>query len=156
MSAAYYYPDTALHVCVDKIEGSCISGRIYCAQKENVVEFADLGDLVLKAEKIFDERGFPDAFQNKRSLMEDCGAAKTDVKKLNCRARRSAVQNEKGFCEKGECATFRIFVSSRCNSSWQGRAEWLDDLAVSSFSSALQFLRIADSKLAYRESPKQA
>ncbi len=149
MAAVYYYPSTAIRVCVDDINGSQISGRAYCAQIEKTFHFGDIVELVLEMENIFDERGYPDAFQIKRSFIQKEHETIPFDQKLEkhkqMRQKCNIPQN------MGETATFLVYVMSRRNSSWQGRVEWLNDGEITSFDSALQFLRLADSKLVRHE-----
>lgn len=144
MAAVYYYPSTAIRVCVDEINGSQISGRAYCAQIANTFYFNDIVELVLEMENIFDERGYPDAFQIKRSLIPkepeiipfDQKLARQKQMRQNCNIPQ----------DMGKRATFLVYVMSRRNSSWQGRVEWIDDGGITQFSSALEFLRAADNR----------
>lgn len=145
MAAVYYYPSTAIRVCVDEINGTRVSGRAYCAQLEDVFNFSDMDELVLGMEDMFDERGYPDAFQVKRSFVkkpEDTLSLEEKLlKQAEMRAKSNIPQS------MGKLATFLVYVMSRRNSSWQGRIEWIDEGGITSFNSALDFLRLVDAKI---------
>ena len=153
MAAVYYSPTTAIRVCVDDIFGSRIIGRAYCTQLDDKVDFGDIGELVLSMEDMFDERGYPDAFQEKRLFTQKpkvitLSLAEKKQKQIKMREKRDISQ------DVGKCATFLVYVMSRRNSSWQGRIEWLDDGEAVSFNSALQFMRFVDAKIVHGKSPE--
>lgn len=145
MAAVYYYPSTAIRVCVDDINGTCISGRAYCAQLDDVFHFNDVGELILGMEDMFDERGYPDAFQIKRSFIKKSDNPVSPEERLLKQALMRAKCNISQ--SMGKRATFLVYVMSRRNSSWQGRVEWIDEGGITSFDSALQFVRLVDSKI---------
>lgn len=149
MAAVYYYPSTAIRVCVDDISGSRISGRAYCAQLDDVFCFNDMGELILGMEDMFDERGYPDAFQIKRSFIKKNENTLSIEERLLRQAEMRAKCNISQ--SMGKHATFLVYVMSRRNSSWQGRVEWIDEGGITSFNSALEFLRLVDAKIVRRE-----
>lgn len=145
MAATYYYPATAIRVCVDEINDSCMRGRAYCAQLDEVLNFCDINELVLGMEAIFDERGCPEPFQRKRSFIKK-GVIRISPED---RLRKQAIMREKRTIPQnnGKLATLLVYVMSRRDNSWQGRVEWVDDGEISVFNSALEFLRIINTKL---------
>ena len=152
MAAVYYYPSTAIRVCVDEINGTRVSGRAYCAQIDDVFNFRDIDELVLGMEDMFDERGYPDAFQKKRRFVKTpeniVPLEKKLLKQAAMRAKCDIPQN------MGKRVTILVYVMSRRNSSWQGRIEWIDEGGITSFNSALEFMRLIDAKLVRVETVK--
>ena len=141
MKEAVYksHTSSAVRVCIDKISGDNISGRLYCP-KEEVVVFEDLGLMLIALEQALDRRGFPYACQKKRSFFTapDHEGAKTYYKKLKMAlASRDTVDGPVPF---GECHTFLLYVLSRRDCSWQGKIEWLDDGTLDDFDSDLMLL----------------
>ena len=149
MARVFYYPSTAIRVCVDEVTDAHIMGKICCAQVNRPIEFSDLGSLLLTMEDIFDKRGYPDAFQRKRRFLsgDDANDRVTKEDILKSKDYRELIPNDEGKCD-----TFLVFVLSRCNSSWQGRIEWIDGSEPKFFDSALEFLRLVDEHLTLKVS----
>lgn len=145
MAAVYYYPATAIRVCVDEINNSVISGRLYCAQLDDVLNFKDVNELLLGMEKIFDERGYPEPFQRKRSFLKKAVLRISHDDKI----KKQAIMREKRTVSQavGERATFLVYVMTRLDSSWQGRVEWLQNDESNSFSSEVELLGMINKRL---------
>lgn len=96
-------------------------------------------------ETIFDERGYPEPFQRKRSFIKK-GVIRISPED---RLRKQAIMREKRAVPQnnGKLATLLVYVMSRRDNSWQGRVEWVDDGEISVFNSELEFLRIINAKL---------
>lgn len=144
LKAVYYYPASAMRVCIDRISGMEIGGRAYCPQLEEPIVFEDLGLFLLMADRALDSRGYPLAYQKKRSFLSDSSSTQEgeqlykEVKPL-----RQHEQVIDVSAKRGEICTFLVHVLSRRNCSWQGRIDWIDDGDFDVFNSALEFLRKA-------------
>lgn len=107
------YPMNWIRVCIDEI-GEDIRGRIFMPLSEKGIFFSGIRELLLKVDAVFDEAGYPQAFQEKRSFKENrrqkpyqgIPASKTE---------QSLIAEQCG--QKG---TYDIIVTSRKNTSWQG------------------------------------
>ncbi len=107
------FPMNGLRICVDHYDGD-LEGRIYSKMNKDAMHFANLGELLLRADALFDERGYPQNFQEKRSFAEHAAwSGRYEAPKVL--RRDEEVMNQKGgFC------TFDVLVSSRRRASWQG------------------------------------
>lgn len=147
MKGIYYYPASALRVCVDRLSGMAIGGRAYCPQLAEPIVFEDLGSFLLLADRALDRRGYPLAFQKKRSLSVE---EESEIVAQLQRTGKFPRQHEQVLdvsAMRGEICTFLVHVLSRRNSSWQGRIDWIDDGGFDNFNSELAFLRKAGAHL---------
>ena len=62
-----YYPLNAFRICADKIEDD-VKGRVYSPMKMECISFSGMGELLVKMDELFDQVGYPQAFQDKRSF----------------------------------------------------------------------------------------
>ncbi|WMJ83225.1 hypothetical protein ACS3UN_09120 [Oscillospiraceae bacterium LTW-04] len=147
MKAVYYYPASAMRVCVDRLSGTEISGRAYCPQLEEPIVFKDLSMFLLMADRALDRRGYPLAFQKKRSFLEErmVDGAESLYKEVKPIRQHEQVIDVSAM--RGEICTFLVHVLSRRNCSWQGRIDWIDDGDFDTFNSGLVFLRRVGARL---------
>lgn len=143
LKGVYYYPASAMRVCVDRLSGMTVGGRAYCPQLEEPIIFEDLGLFLLLADKALDRRGYPLAFQKKRSFSTECGDEEAAPLQRTGKFPRQHEQVIDVSAMRGELCTFLVHVLSRRNSSWQGRIDWIDDGGFDNFNSELAFLRKA-------------
>ena len=108
-----FYPPNGLRVCIDHKEESDIEGRIYTPLFENVIEFQDLTQFILKIDMLFDKYNYPKAYQEKRSFHKNQSIQLDNYKYVKREAKDIIDQ-----C--GTIKTYDIIVSSRQHSSWQG------------------------------------
>lgn len=106
-------PVSTLYICTDERNGENRAGRAYCRLFPSAIKFRDLGELLVKADLMFDKAGYPQAYQESRSFASD------EI--------RSVVYNpELHFSDEelrekqGRISTEYIIVSSRRRSGWQG------------------------------------
>lgn len=109
-----FYPVNMFRVCVNKAQGD-IGGQIFSPLSSEVITFSDIGELLLKMDKLFDKVGYPQAFQTKRTFAEEKQQGNV------YRGVPSAVRNvESILSQRGTNGTYDIMVVSRRNTSWQG------------------------------------
>lgn len=147
MKGDYYYPASAMRVCVDRLSGVKIGGRAYCPQLEEPILFEDLALFLLMADQALDRRGYPLAFQKKRSLLTNCTNGETLLIQKAGGFPRQHTQVVDVSAMRGKLCTFLVHVLSRRNSNWQGRIDWIDDGGFDTFGSDLMFLRKAGAHL---------
>ena len=133
----------ALRICVDRYEQEHIEGRILSQRLCAPMSFRDAGDLVILLDQLMDIQRHPEAFQRVRSFsahprMRNIPAALEPEEML---------PPELVSAEEGRRLTFRLHVTSRMNSSWQGRIDWLDGSPEQHFDSTLDFLRELEARL---------
>lgn len=106
-------PSSTLRVCTDRNTGHNKMGRAYCKLFPQCIQFQDLGELLLKADELFDEAGHPQAFCQGGTFY------KPRLKGAN--ANPKLYWTEEGLEEKkGEVSTSHIIVYSRRRAGWQG------------------------------------
>ena len=137
----------AIRVCIDKISGVHISGRILCPPDEDLVAFEDLGLLPVALEKALDRRGYPYACQKKRSFFTEPSHEGAQLYYHKLRQAQADKLPNNQLVPFGICQTFLIHIISRRSSNWQGIIEWLEDGAVESFESDITLLRRITARL---------
>ena len=107
------YPPNGFRVCVDSREID-ISGVAYSPLAEQAIVYNGFNDLILAIDRIFDENGYPQAFQEKRSFLEK-------EKTVSYHGIPPVSEETSQIYEKeGKLFTADVFVESRRNASWQG------------------------------------
>ena len=66
-NANQMFPVNGLRICVDA-GGEDVTGRVYTPLLEDGMAFAGLQEMFLKADRIFDKAGYPEAMQQKRTF----------------------------------------------------------------------------------------
>lgn len=106
-------PISTLLLCTDETSGENRQGRAYCRLFHKCVHFLDLGELLLKADTMFDRAGFPQAYQQCASFTK--------------KERHRAVYSPQLYFtesdlqkQKGKISTEYIIIRSRRKSGWQG------------------------------------
>ncbi|MDO4298362.1 MAG: hypothetical protein Q4C59_07805 [Lachnospiraceae bacterium] len=56
------FPMNGIRICVDHC-GEDLKGRIYSRMNKESIRFENCSDMLLKADKLFDARGYPQTFQ---------------------------------------------------------------------------------------------
>lgn len=131
-------PGSTLRVCINSSEDNHFSGLVYSQRLTQPLPFSDLGNLILRLDEVLDRQNFPQAFQRPRTF---ASTVSTVPAAASPEAGMSADEVARASGLKG---TFIICVTSRRNSSWQGWIDWMDGTPHESFSSALEFLRLAE------------
>ncbi len=122
-----------LWLCIDFC-GEDIRGRMYSRMSETLIRFENCSDMLLKADALFDERGYPQTFQEKRSFIR---AERKAVYDSSPRERMMVAEILK---QKGLCATFQIIVWSRSRAGWQGLLLRENGDTIAKFKSELELL----------------
>lgn len=114
MNRKNIYPVNTVRVCIDQYENMDIAGRLYSKMCAEQIAFNSFNDFLLKADRIFDENCFPQAFQQKRTFKNQnishgySGRPKTSM---------SDTYIEE---QQGKVGTFDIIVQTRQKTGWQG------------------------------------
>lgn len=107
------FPLNCLHICVDRCSGD-LAGRIYCRMSKEGLPFGNTGELLLRADALFDEKGYPQSFQEKRSFEGH------STWQSRYGAPEPSLTDEEVLSQHGVYWTFDILVYSRRRASWQG------------------------------------
>ncbi len=123
-------------ICVD--QGS--SGRVYSCRIMEPFAFADLGDLLLKLERILEAQDYPQAAQIIRTFQE--GEKRPEYPGLPA----SGMSWERVQEAQGVRMTFDLLILSRFSATWQGYVQWSDG-SRTDFKNDLSFLSAVAEKL---------
>ena len=113
-NANQMFPVNGLRICVDA-GGEDVTGRVYTPLLEDGMAFAGLQEMFLKADRIFDKAGYPEAMQQKRTFkkQKENGGTYHGLPE-------PVMSAEEILAQTGKEATFDVVVNSRKNTTWQG------------------------------------
>lgn len=123
-------------ICVDQGSG----GRVYSCRLEDPFFFADLGDLMLKLERVLEAQDYPQAAQMIRTFRED------EKRPAHHGIPAGGMSWETVQEAWGARLTFELVILSRLSATWQGYVQWSDD-SRTDFKNDLSFLSAAAEKL---------
>ena len=127
------YPLNAVRICIDRYRNYDVEGRIYSRLQQEPILFRNCGEMLLKADYIFDERGFPQTFQQRRCFGEN--------RRVTYRKPRNILPNDASILEqRGSFGTYDVIVRSRKKSSWQGIFRKRDGTRTEEFQSEMELL----------------
>lgn len=109
----YDFPAATLRICIDDEKKENKKGRVYCRLFQECLYFEDLGQLLVKADRMFDEVGFPQAYHRSGSFTFQKNS------KIICSPNLYLTEKELQQ-KKGEVSTVYIIIRSRRRSGWQG------------------------------------
>lgn len=136
MAANNYYPPNMFRVCVEENTNN-IEGYVVSPLTDEKIFFSDIAGLLLKMDKLFDQVGYPQAFQKKRTFLE------TDGNENSYRGIPSVVrEKEEILNQQGKKGTYDILVRSRRNTTWQGFVFNLEHEKLGSFVGDVDLLEI--------------
>lgn len=116
MKAREYFSPSTLRVCIDKIDGYQICGRVYCRMQKDAIPFQDFNELLLKVDLLFEEKGFPQSFQEKKEF----GQKEIKENSFYCYRPELFLTEEEIRSFHGEVRTVDLVIQSRRHTSWQG------------------------------------
>lgn len=109
-----YFPASGFRICVDTIEeGFC--GRVYSPLSSDAIDFVGIGEVLVKMDELFDQNGYPQAFQDKRTFVDE-NERSNSYKGIP----EHSMQPDEILSKQGEINTIDIVVRTRQNTSWQG------------------------------------
>lgn len=123
-----------LRLCIDSY-GCDIQGRFYSRMSGSAVSFESCGELLLRADMLFDESGYPQPFQEKRSFTKEKKRCKY------CASPRELCSEEEILKQKGEFCTMDVTVWSRRRAGWQGSILYPDGTFISGFQNEMELLQ---------------
>lgn len=103
-----------LWICVDQCDQTQLIGTIHSIMRKEPIKFNDVNQMVLGADALFDEIGYPQSFQKKRSMKEE---ERTPYERLAKEKQRSMEEIRETH---GKQATFIVMVNARQFANWQG------------------------------------
>ena len=108
------YPANSIRVCVDSDAAQDFRGKFYSKMNREPISFRDFGEMIVLADKLFDKRGYPQTFQEKRSFRSKA------PEKGRYAAPEICLEDEEILAQQGGRCTFDILVQSRRRAGWQG------------------------------------
>ncbi len=133
------YPANGFRICVDTEEQD-MAGRIYSLLVPEVITYSGWNELFLKMDAVFDQVGYPQAFQEKRSFTGGTKAASYQGSPKLLQP-REAVTHERGLLW-----TVDVVVISRRDTSWQGIVYDLDRQELGQFDGELGLMKILEQR----------
>ena len=113
MSSAAVFPMNMIRLCIDGY-GNDLSGRAYNKMQLVPLPFAGCGMLLLRMDDLFEQVGYPQAFQVRRTFR------KQEKITGSIHMPERLMEDEEIDRQSGTCRTFDIIVQSRRQSGWQG------------------------------------
>ena len=126
------FPPNAIRLCIDEYNGE-LQGRIYSRMKEGPLLFGSCADLLVRVDKLFDQCGYPQAFENKRDFKGKQILGQYSPPNL-------VMESEEIYRNEGKLQTVDVFIRSRRNVSWQGSILYGDGSPPERFNSEMELL----------------
>lgn len=133
------YPANGFRICVDTEEQD-MAGRIYSLLVPEVITYSGWNELFLKMDAVFDQVGYPQAFQEKRSFTGGTKAASYQGSPKLLQP-YEAVTHERGLLW-----TVDVVVISRRDTSWQGIVYDLERQELGQFDGELGLMKILEQR----------
>lgn len=131
-----YIPANIYRLCLDQVDDTLFKGCVYSLVSERILYFKTFQDFVLQLDQFMDEKGTPQSFQMKRSLMDNQISVPTynEIPHM--------IRSLEDLSEKhGILATFNICVNSRCHTNWQGIV-FSDEDFIGDFMDILELVKL--------------
>lgn len=124
-----------IRICLDNLENSQLSGRIYNVTLKEPIIFHDFGKMIIDVDTLFEEIGAPQSFQKRRTF----GQTK---EKKQFQYHKEVVMNEDEFYkQKGKLYTFDFVVKSRLHTGMQGVIYDVDGNRIGLFENEMELLK---------------
>ena len=143
MSSAAVFPMNMVRLCIDECRED-LSGRVYSKLMLAPLLFSGFGVLLLKMDALFDQVGYPQAFQVRRTFLEETESGKRHG------IPEQLMEDMELERQSGNCRTFDIIIQSRSQSGWQGILMDPDRTSVKKFRSEMELLDCISSDLGGR------
>lgn len=107
-------------ICVDEYAEHDLKGRVYHKYAKQPGKFGNLVQLLCYLETFYNQISFPEEAEELRRFVKN-----KDVKQRSSMNRDNHVpENGTFLAEKGDSATFFVYVQYRQNATWQGKLTW--------------------------------
>ena len=133
------YPLKAFRLCIDENRHDVI-GRIYMPMISETILFKGWSEVILKMDRLYDEYGYPQAFQEKRSFVKE----EIVKKSWYFGEPERRVKTDYILSQYGTLLTANVTVRSRRNTSWQGELFADDGTMMEQFESEIELMAILD------------
>lgn len=126
-------------LCINEAVGGELRGEFFHGYSEEGVPFGDLGQMILRMERLYDYLHFPFPGTSERSF----GMEKKQERLTTERKRK--MKDETLLTKHGDIGTFIVRVQHRQNSSWQGRITWMEEDKTLQFRSVWEMIKMIES-----------
>lgn len=126
------YPLNGIRVCIHEYCGD-LKGEIYSKMREKPIYFNSCSEMLVRADRFFDECGYPQTFQERRKFVED-------DKIRSYTYPQPCLSDEEIWSHQGKYCTVDILVQSRMRAGWQGIVMWGEGIPPSRFQSEMELL----------------
>jgi len=140
MSDRKRFPLSCLRICIDQAQDGEIRGSFYSPMDREKHVANGFEEFMLKAEQIFNDHDYPQAFLVGRSFQDK--AKDETLYQGKPLAARSDVEMD-AFV--GLVATYDVIVESRRKASWQGYVRDVDGQTLGEFNGILELAEIINS-----------
>lgn len=130
------FDHTRMRICLDALDVENLSGRLYNMTLSDPISFHDLGKMVIDADKLFDEIGSPQSFQERRTFGS---ASKKHTYQFHPKER---MKPEDFYAQSGAVLTFDFVVETRQYTGLQGRVYNAENIEIGKFTNETELLRI--------------
>lgn len=138
------YPMNGLRICIDRGDNT-LAGRIYSKMSKQPISFESCSKMLLKADGLFDEKGYPQRFTEPRNFRNE------NVAPSSFHYPEAEMPDQELLKQEGKCCTLDVFVQSRRKAGWQGVVMEPDGNYISEFKSELELLMILGKEIKKQE-----
>ena len=126
-------------LCVKGAQDGELWGEMYHSYSAEAIPFANIEQMTLTMERLYDWLQFPHRSTNSRSF--------TDPEPHYTRIQeRNKIMSDESLLQKhGDIGTFIVRVQHRQNSSWQGRITWMEEDKTIHFRSVWEMIKLIES-----------
>lgn len=126
------FPLNAIRVCINECDED-LKGEIYSKMCAEPLQFNSCSEMLLRADRLFDECGYPQTFQEKRNFVGPSKTASYAYPEVR-------LSDHDVIKHRGKYCTIDILVRSRMRAGWQGIVLREKGIPPSEFQSELELL----------------
>ena len=126
-------------LCIREFHPDGLRGELYHSYSAEVIPFANVQQMVMEMERLYDRLNFPHPGTNERSFT---GPHKSGE---HLTERDKVMKDEELLSKHGDLGTFIVRVQHRQNSSWQGRITWMEEDKTINFRSVWEMVKLIES-----------
>ncbi len=149
MSQRYIGSPNGVVICLDRMCGARITGRMYHRYSERANPFFSEEQIVFMMEELFDRLQFPHPSTESRSFSEEKKAAPFAA------SQERVMKDSELLSKRGDLGSFIVRVQHRQNSSWQGTLTWMEQEQTVHFRSIWEMIKLIESAINSSGDPNQ-
>lgn len=126
------FPPNMIRLCIDQYDDD-IKGRMYSKMDAEPLRFENCCEMLLKADAMFDQYGYPQSFFDKKNFIE----GREKGRYVSPKALQS---DEMMNSQEGKLCTLDVLIRSRRQASWQGIVKTINGSPPEKFQSGMELL----------------